>query len=57
MSGLEKSVVSSNVQKFVMKVVVDFSNLWKVNIQINQNYFNEICDGVESIVTKGLYNK
>ncbi len=39
------------------KLLIDFANIWKINIKNNHYHYIEICDGIESIITKGLYNK
>lgn len=55
--SLDKPVMGKMVQDFITKLLIDFAKLWKIDLKRNEKHYDEICDGLESIITKSLYNK
>ncbi len=54
---LDKNEIAKKIQDLVSKLLVDFANIWRINIKNNHSHYIEICDGFEGLITKALYNK
>jgi hypothetical protein len=54
---IDQETCSQKLQEKVSKLIIDFARLWKTDIVNKSEYYIEICDGFESILTKALYNR
>ena len=49
--------ISIVVQDFIYKKSNEFAKLWEFDFTNSKLYYNEICEGFESLVIKSLYNQ
>ena len=51
------SDIALAVQDFVTQMINDFGKTWNIDFRESQNYYIQICEGFESLITKSLYSQ
>ena len=54
---MDEKIKSQRIQEFILDKTYDYAIVNDVNYEDDPSLFEEICDGIEAIITKSLYSE